>query len=87
MLTLATGLEPYSSLKTPFLFINALKNEIPPTEIDKIDDPLLQSLVRSCFQPSTKRPTARELLEHPFFHQQFPDNLPLQQDPTFEVLL
>lgn len=88
MLTSATGVEPYSDLKTPSLFINALKNEIPPSEIDLVDDPLLKDLLRKCFLPLSNRPTARELLDHPFFHQQFPDaNMKSPSDPAFEVLL
>ncbi|OHS99564.1 hypothetical protein TRFO_33981 [Tritrichomonas foetus] len=71
LLHVITKIEPYIECETPFHLIRKLMNYEPPDSLKLVKDRLAWSLISSCLMPPNERPTASELLRHPFFLQNF----------------
>jgi WNK lysine deficient protein kinase len=60
---------PYSECKTPEMLVAKLRNYEPPDSLETVKETLAHDLIRSCLSRPLLRPTARELLSHPYFAQ------------------
>lgn len=69
LLNCATGQIPYSECRTPVELIDKLKQYYPPASLSLVSDPLLKDLIVSCLRPPALRPTASDLISHPYFNQ------------------
>lgn len=70
LLNCATGQIPYSECRTPVDLIDKLKQYYPPDSLALVADPLLRDLIASCLRHPSLRPTASDLLAHPYFSQE-----------------
>ena len=78
---------PYSECTSPLQLLTKLRNFQPPNALEKVTDVHLKNFIKSCFLPTDERPTAADLLKHPFlthiYEQTSSDALP----PNFEILI
>lgn len=71
LLSVATKKKPYEECKCPAELITRLRSYQPPACVRDVTDPLILDMVVRCLQPPLQRPSAAELLDHPFFKQNF----------------
>ncbi|OHT01689.1 CAMK family protein kinase [Tritrichomonas foetus] len=62
-----TKKEPYNECKTPESLMRKLIDFQPPDSLKLVKDHYAYDLISSCLSKPDKRPTATELLHHPFF--------------------
>ena len=74
LLRAVTQEEPYIECKSPIELIQKLERFEPPAALQRVDDRLVYDLIQQCLQPTSRRPTAAELMRHPFFQQDFSDS-------------
>ena len=67
VLGVATRANPYSECRTPDELLQTLMAYEPPACLSQITDRMLFDMVSSCLRRPELRPTAAELLVHPFF--------------------
>lgn len=71
LLYVLTKILPYSECTAPADLIKKLANYEMPDSIRMVHDRLAFSLISSCLSKPEERPTALQLLRHPFFLQNF----------------
>lgn len=64
-----TGLQPYSECKTPGALIKALIDLQMPKSLDLVTDENAYDFITQCLQYIDDRPSAADLLLHPFLHE------------------
>ncbi|KAK8822408.1 hypothetical protein WA577_005571 [Blastocystis sp. JDR] len=77
---LLSGCHPYGELDDNTFMLSAMKRHLPPKGLlclQSIDETLFQFL-QQCIAPYEKRPSAEELLKHPFFSQDTDVEIPLK---------
>ena len=87
LLEAVTQEEPYQEVMEPMEFVRKLEAFEPPAALKKVEDPLLADLIGRCFLKTSERPSAKELLEHPFFKQDFVEETkPVTSDAEIRVI-
>lgn len=88
LLFVFTRIEPYAECKSPLDLVTKLSKYEPPQSLQSITDQLASNLISSCLKPPQERPTAAQLLKHPFFTQNFDlnSNISNAQDDSFVVI-
>ena len=76
MLFAITKQEPYAECKTPEMLMKKLIDYSPPDSLKLVTDRYARDLIASCLNPPQKRPSAGELLNHPFFSNHFDEEIP-----------
>ena len=80
--------QPYLECKTPLELLFKLRNFQPPASLEKLTDPHLKDFIRSCLLPTDQRPSATELLNHPFLTQSYEQTSSDAKLPAnFEILI
>ena len=71
VLSVATKKQPYAECRCPAELVTRLRAYQPPECLREVGDPLLLDMVTRCLKPPEQRPSAADLLAHPFFGQNF----------------
>jgi len=80
-----SSIEVYSECKSPYDLYKKIVTFSLPNAIETITDPLARDLIIMCLKPTEERPSAAELLVHPFFRQEFPKQ-PLKSHSAIQFL-
>ncbi|KAJ5075065.1 wnk kinase isoform m [Anaeramoeba ignava] len=67
VLEMATGDYPYCECENPAQIFKKVTSGIPPKSLNKIANQEIQDFVKLCLLPENERPSANQLLNHPFF--------------------
>lgn len=86
MLTAVTKTEPYGECESAYQLALKLSKFEPPQILNTVSDPLMKEVISLCFKPTNERPSARFLLTHPFFNQEFKNQRPTNVGEQFELL-
>lgn len=84
-----TKVEPYNECHTTLKLLEKISSFTPPDSLSLVNDPLARDLIKVCLQPPLKRPSASQLLLHPFFRQDFEpkqSSTPSEEDDGLVVI-
>lgn len=67
LLEICTSEKPYKCCRSLSEVAQKASTGVPPLGLSRIQDPQLRDLIRLCILPAAQRPSATQLLSHPFF--------------------
>ena len=66
ILEMITHEQPYSECKSPAEITALASAGTPPRVLDRVEHPMAKLFILACIAPLSERPTAAELIDHPF---------------------
>lgn len=70
VLEMCTNSQPYAECSNPAAVSNLIISGVKPRSLSRIKDTEVRNFITSCLASADKRPSAIELLKHPFLSQQ-----------------